>query len=214
MGSILLQMDEKEKQILKRYKTLIEMSTFDEYDILGFLIFIRRHLNNGEHPNILEFADLVAHRGRDRGRVNDCIVTAIKNNYATKQDGKTVLGYNGMKYDKWVKEWKNIADRLEIIINKKIIEELTLCIFSLAQFSQYNDKDNNGSGRMELFFSKNGSLCLSTTEGNRDSLYVCYAMFGSFKLCREIAIGYLKNPVETVRENGKLRLRDKDGYII
>ena len=35
-----LDMDNKEQQIMKHYKMLIESNMFDEYDILGFLIFI------------------------------------------------------------------------------------------------------------------------------------------------------------------------------
>ena len=76
-------MDNKEQQIMKHYKMLIETNTFDEYDILGFLIFIRRHLSDDKHPNIKEFAHLIAHRERDRGKVNNCIVTAILPKYKT-----------------------------------------------------------------------------------------------------------------------------------
>ncbi len=35
-------MDNKEQQIMKHYKMLIETNTFDEYDILGFLIFYQK----------------------------------------------------------------------------------------------------------------------------------------------------------------------------
>ncbi len=36
----------KEQIILNHYKTIIEKRAFDEYDILGFLIFIRAYGQN------------------------------------------------------------------------------------------------------------------------------------------------------------------------
>ena len=41
-------MDIKEKKMLQHYKNIIENRCFDEYDILGFLIFIRWHLGNNQ----------------------------------------------------------------------------------------------------------------------------------------------------------------------
>ena len=61
-------MDDKAKKILEHYRKVIEDEDFDEYDILGFLIFIRSYL--GENMNIIrEFSDLVAHRERNKGIV-------------------------------------------------------------------------------------------------------------------------------------------------
>lgn len=206
-------MDIKEKQIMKHYKEMIEKREFDEYDILGFLIFIRRHLEDDVHPNIKEFSNLIAHRERDRGHVNECIVTAIANEYETEQGSKKVIGYHGMNYEDWVEEWKDFGMKHDIFFEESTIEEITLCTFSLAQFTTYNDVQGRGSGVVELFIGKDNSMALTTTEGKRDSFYVCFAKFGCFKPCREIFAGYLKNPVEAIREEGKLRLRDLEGYI-
>lgn len=207
-------MDLKEQYIMNHFKTLITSNAFDEYDILGFLIFIRRHLRDALYPNIKEFANLIAHRERDRGHVNDCIVTAIKNEYETEQDGKKVVGYQGMDYDVWVKEWKKFGREFDITFEDNTIEELTLCVFSLAQYTKYTDGNGAGSGRIDLFIGKDNSIALTTTEGKSDSLYICFSKFGNFKLCREIPAGHLRNPVEAVRVDGKLRLRDSIGYII
>ena len=65
------------KKMLEHYKNVIENRSFAEYDILGFLIFIRRHLNK-DNVYIREFADLIAHRERDRGIVVDCITASIE----------------------------------------------------------------------------------------------------------------------------------------
>ena len=151
-------MDNKEQQIMKHYKLLIETNTFDEYDILSFLIFIRRHLSDDKHHNIKEFAHLITHRERDRGKVNICIVTAIENDYQTEHDGRTVVGYNGMNYDDWGREWKDIGIKFDINYDDEIIEELTLCVFSQAQFTFYKDEKGRESGKLELFVSNDSSL--------------------------------------------------------
>lgn len=207
-------MDKKEQQIMNHYKAIIESNKFDEYDILGFLIFIRRHLDSGKYPYIKEFAHLVAHRERDRGIVNDCIVNAIKNNYQTEKNSNEISGYKGMNYSDWVKEWKALGTKLGITFNNKILEDITLCVFSLAQFTIYKDDKGGGSGKLELFISAEGNLMLATTEGNSDSLYICYSGFGNYNPCRYIPAGKLKNPVETVRINETLRLKDSEGFII
>lgn len=41
----MVKMDAKEESIFRHYKEIIEKRVFNEYDILGFLIFIRRQLN-------------------------------------------------------------------------------------------------------------------------------------------------------------------------
>lgn len=205
-------MDKKAQKIMLHYKEILEQHSFDEYDVLGLLIFLRNYICDS-YPNIMEFSDLVAHRERNKGLVNDCIVAAIENNYETKGN-KKVIGYNGMKYEKWSEEWKRIGVQYDILIDEEIINELTLCVFSLAQFTNYIDKKGRGRGRIELFFGKDRSLALVTTEGESDSLYVCFSKFGCFELCRDIPGGYLENVVETIRINGRLRLRDTKGFII
>ena len=205
-------MDKKAQKIMLHYKEILEQHSFDEYDVLGLLIFLRNYICDS-YPNIMEFSDLVAHRERNKGLVNDCIVVAIENNYETKGN-KKVIGYNGMKYEKWSEEWKRIGVQYDILIDEEIINELTLCVFSLAQFTNYIDKKGRGRGRIELFFGKDRSLALVTTEGESDSLYVCFSKFGCFELCRDIPGGYLENVVETIRINGRLRLRDTKGLII
>lgn len=205
-------MDKKAQKIMLHYKEILEQHSFDEYDVLGLLIFLRSYICDS-YPNIMEFSDLVAHRERNKGHVNDCIVAAIENNYETKEN-KKVIGYNGMKYEKWTEEWKRIGVQYDILIDEEIINELTLCVFSLAQFTNYIDKKGRGRGRIELFFGQDGSLALATTEGELDSLYVCFFKFGCFELCRDISGGHLQDVVETVRINGRLRLCDAMGFII
>ena len=54
--------------------------------------------------------------------------------------------------------WKNIGINFDINFHNKIIEELALCVFSLAQFICYKDEKGKGSGKLELFVGKDSSL--------------------------------------------------------
>ena len=205
-------MDIKEQKMLQHYKNIIENRTFDEYDILGFLIFIRRHLENGQ-KYIRDFADLIAHRERKWGLAVNCIKVAIDNQYQTEDDGKKVKDYHGMDYSIWSHEWKELGLKQNIVINDELIQEITLCIFSLAQHTKYDDKSNH-AGKMDLFQGQDNSLALTTSENKPGSLFVCFAKTPAFNFVRELSAGYLRKPVETVREKGELRLMDEDGYII
>jgi len=205
-------MDKKEKVILEHYKKIIENRKFDEYDILGFLIFVRRHIES-DCNYIQEFADLIAHRERDRGIVTSCISAAIDNQYKTKSDGKQITGYNGIKIETWNKQWEKLGKKLNIDLDEKVIEEITLCIFSLAQFTQYDDKKGH-SGKIDIFQNRSGAILLTTSENKSDSSYIGFAKIGHYVFERELSAGRLVKPVETIRDQGELRLRDEDGYII
>lgn len=108
-------MDEKAKVILQHYKNKIEEQLFDEYDILGFLIFVRSYIGlSADFKTINEFSNLIAHRKRDRGRVMESIEVAIKNNYEVAKGTKKIKGYNGIHYNEWEKEWYKLGEKFDI----------------------------------------------------------------------------------------------------
>ena len=208
-------MDKKAEFIFKHYKECLEKRTFDEYDILGFLIFMREYIKNDKtrYKYINDFADLVAHRERNRGIIMDCIKTAIANEYQTEEDSKQIKGYNGMNYEDWVNEWIVLGKAFGITLTEKIILEITLCVFSLCQDTIYDDKKGCW-GKIALWQSLNGYFSLTTTEGNKYSLHVCFAKCGSFDMKYEFPVGKINVPVETYRENGELHLRTSDIIIM
>lgn len=69
----------KNNIILEHYKKLFTNYMFDEYDILGFLIFIREQIDKSTCQFIQEFADLIAHRTRNQGIIRENIVRSINN---------------------------------------------------------------------------------------------------------------------------------------
>ncbi|MCM1121188.1 MAG: hypothetical protein NC416_01255 [Eubacterium sp.] len=205
-------MDKKEIDILNHYKNIIEQKEFDEYDILGFLIFIRRHIEK-EYTYISEFANLIAHRERDKAIVMRCISSAIDNQYQTKKDGKTVIGYFGMRYETWVNEWKNLARQYNFSLDKNIIKEITICVFSLAQYTNYDDNHGH-TGHIELFMGKDNSLGLITVGNKPESLYICFAKCDNLMFKKELSAGHFKEPIKTERMNGDLKIKYMNEYIL
>lgn len=69
-------------------------------------------------------------------------------------------------------------------------------------------------GYLVLVCGKNNTFAISTVEGNADSLYVCFFLLRDIEFSLEQKDFFYENPVETKRISGKLKLKDKDGYII
>ena len=202
-------MDDKEKLILQHYKYIIEKRLFDEYDVLGFLIFIRRHIK--EFPCVLEFSDLVAHRERNKGIAMECISVVQNNEYTIEEGSKRVVGYNGVQFEAIRKELNEIGKRFDIQVEDVAIREICVCIFSLAQFTTYKNK--NATGKITLNQGAEGMLSLSTTEGKNDSVYVTFSTVPGIKHIIEYPAGIIDIPVQTVRKNGTLALVDNDKVI-
>jgi len=197
----------KDSLILNHYINLLNNYQFDEYDILGFLIFIREKINKGNCQFIQEFADLIAHRKRDQGIIRDNLVNSINNSYELNKK-KEVKNYQGIKWEKWVNEWKILGNQIGIDFtkdNKKLLKEITICIISLAQDTKYYDKDVS-IGKVEPFIDGGKNLALVTTEGTTNSLMVCLMKCGPFKDIVDNNHGFFDYPMETRRENRKLVL--------
>lgn len=136
------------------------------------MIFVRSYIGlSADFKTINEFSNLIAHRKRNRGRVMESIEVAIKNNYEVAKGTKKIKGYNGIHYNEWEKEWYKLGEKFDIKFTPKIIKEVTICIFLIAQFTEY--KSGNYSGRIEILRSEN-SLHLVTTEGEPKPLFITF----------------------------------------
>lgn len=183
----MIQLDPKEAVMLQHYKKLFINYSFDEYDILGFLMLVRRFIQSG-YVCILEFADLVAHRLRDRGKAMTCISSAIDNDYET-YDGKKVKGYHGIDECSWKIEWQQLFTDLGMMLNERLLKEITICVFSLAHGSEYKDIKGH-HGYLVLSRGRNNILALSTTEGNPNSLYIFFVFYEILNLTRKERISF------------------------
>lgn len=207
----MLELDKKEQLISTHFKNIIEKREFDEYDIYGFLIFIREHIKS-ESKVVIEFCDLIAHRKRNQGIVKRCIEVAESNNYKTIPNTNIVSGYKGIRYDMLKTELECILELFGIDFSDDTIKEIVICIFSLTQFSKYEWKD--GVGEIILSQGKGGKLSLYTDSGKKNSLRVCFSELEGIDFKKEFSWGIIDLPVETTRKDGKLRLFDGTDYII
>lgn len=203
----------KREIILKHFVEKISSNTFDEYDILAFLIYIRESLPKKEFPIIRDFCDMIAHRDRDRGLAMDSITAAIENQYEIAKDRKHIVGYKGINQEKWEKEWSALGTQYDLIIDESLLREISLCILSLAQETEYKDKDGN-YGKMVLFQTSDDYLALCTTEGKPHSYFICFFKVGPFEFKKMFPAGRIVEPVETIRIDSTLRLKDTRDYII
>lgn len=206
-------MDIKEQHIFQHYVDILEKRMFDEYDILGFFIFIRRHLDKKKYPAIAEVSDLIAHRERNQGMVLNALKNAMNDNYILTPVTKKVKQFRGVSKQRWKCEWIALGKDFSIALSNDIICEIMLCVFSLSSFSKY--KKGKYKGELKLYQDlNNNELALVLTEGKRNSLNICFSKYGKYHFCEKCYLGKIEVPVEAIRENGKLRLMNKNGYII
>lgn len=201
-------MDNKAKKIFDHYKDLIENNLFDEYDILGFLIFIRNYMDvvdKSRFQSIFEFCDLIAHRDRDRGIAMTCIENAIINNYETVVGSKAIKGYRGITAKQWIKEWTEMGKAYGIKITTYTISEIMLCLFSLAQYTEYTSKKSAASGIIALFRGEN-SLSLATTEKPQNSVFITFTKYKPFSFVDKNTTEMIEEVVETKRVGKELQL--------
>lgn len=205
-----MELDAKEKMMISHYSSIFTDYNFDEYDVLGFLIVVRRVIrNNRKYRNILEFADLIAHRERDRGQAYNAMKQAISNQYAIDDKKKTVKGYNGITEDSWKNEWKKLFNELDILYSKRLMDEITLCVCSLANGSVYR-KNEQSIGKMYVGLDTE-TIALLTTEGGNDSLSVGFFVYKGITAEARSDYEFPQESFEAKRIDGDLVLMTKDG---
>ena len=62
--------------------------------------------------------------------------------------------------------------------------------------------------------SKSGEIALLTTEGKKDSLFICFAKYGEYIIDTKYDGVPITEIVSTFRDNGKLKLKDMLNNII
>lgn len=172
-------MDNKETKLLESFKEKFKNNSFEELDMYGFLILIRRNIKKNRHlyKYIIEFCDLIAHRERNRGIIMDNITQMIEKRYYINKEG-VIPDFCGFDKEEWIKEWKTLSRYFKLKLTERNIDEITMCIFSLAADSIYNNARHRGV--VKLLLCKNNKLCLACTVGRKDSKYVCVAVYENF----------------------------------
>ena len=205
--------DRKECFMLKVYCNRISTHSFDETDVVAFLILIREHLDD-KYKYIKDIADLVAHRQRDKGLTSAAISGAIANNYATKTKSNAVRGYHGIEPDKWKKEWEELSVECGFTIDQQSLLEISLCVMSLLQFSIHADKEGH-KATVFLFQSDDGQLSACTLEVGKTQPYITYFVWNGLNFIKRYSAGIIDDPVIVVRnEYGEAILQNNEGERI
>ena len=201
----------KEMLILNHYKQILEGQSFDEFDLIGFFIFIRSFIDKGSYPNIYEICDTVAHRARNQGKANTGIKNIIQNQYRTKNGSKELQGANGISEQAWKDEWIQFGNANSIRITDSIVRDISLCVLSLLQNVQMQDNQSNVIAVLKIVKSQD-ALSVAVTEGHDGSLFVVF--FIVRVLTEPIPDQIIDDAVYTVRTNGKLRLLTENQMLI
>ena len=136
----------------------------------------------------------------------------------------TIMGYNGIINIEWDSEWKKLAKDNHIKISNRTLKEITLCIYSLAQKTKYYEEDKKKKNKLGKQLGKvvliadeiTNAICLATTENNRHSLYICFALYEGYIISKSYNIDDIssKSVSQTVRKNGILKLITNEKEIV
>lgn len=107
------------------------------------------------------------------------------------------------------KKWFKLGEKFNIQFTSEIIKDITMCIFSISQFTEYQSKDELYFGKFEIMKSEN-ALFLCATEGKPKSLYIIFfnLIMDPSKQIEEEDFHLVIGPVEVLRINGKLELKE------
>ena len=122
--------------------------------------------------------------------------------------------YENTKHNVGFRVIDKIAEDNNINVNKLIIKELTLCIFSLFQELIFVDESNNKIGKLVMLVNPDhNQIDLCTSEGTTNSLMVCFAKLDNIIITQEFFEVINNIPSEVVREKGVLKLKNSKGTI-
>ena len=147
----------KEKALVKEIRSEIIRKQYDEIDILGLLILLRRYSSAGSAT--YEFANFVAHRERDRGVINDYLVKGIEE-VSLALKAKPPPG--GPKYGS-VYSFHDLKDSLNqalsmigiATVDSLETNDILLCIMCLLQGVRIVSKKKGVIGKLQLLCSGN-----------------------------------------------------------
>ena len=216
--------DTKERFLLEIFKSKFQSRSFEEIDVNSFLIFLRSHFEKNEKSLFSYYHDcgnLVAHRKRSAGIALQSIQSAIDNHYSIKSNSTEIQGYNGIDTMQWNEQWLNLGKAINISFTNEIIREITLCVLSILQFSQYSfpksSKNISSSAPIGVMYLIQGKdqLVICSHENKPTSPYVTYCKLDKVSFIKRYDNFVVKDATYAKREAGVLRLiNDKGNYII
>lgn len=202
--------DKKEKQLLNHYLTLLQRRSFDEYDVYAFLILVRPYVKG---KWLKEITNLIAHRVREKGEIYKIIETTILNcnsegEIKLMSESKRAIGYKGMRKGVLQGEIKRFVESQGITLDNITLNEIVLCIFSILSSSVYKI-ENVGTGIIRLISLGYGKELWLGTEvwyGNKPKGTLAFSKLDNNKIRKSYPFGWIKEPIEVLREQGELAI--------
>lgn len=189
--------------ILKHYKYLFESRSFDEFDVMGFLIFVRNDDLQSKYPILYDFANIVAHRERTTGIAYNNMAKAIENAFELNSKGK-VKGFCGPSYNSVINEIKGLMQKYDINIDKTTVIEIIFCLISIGQDVECKNNDQYLC-TLKVFHDSEMRLSLVAV-GIKAS--VCYFKCEKkYALQEHYSAGYINQAFQFVRIDGILQMR-------
>ena len=209
----------KELFTLKMFKEIIENDSFDEIDIISFLIFLRslfEKRDKNDFWHVYDICDFVAHRERDKGKTKDGIVAAINNGYRTKKASKQVDYYPGIESSNWKREWDLLGSTLDIRITDEARKDLSICVLSMLQDAAIFDVKDGCRQQVAVMriMQDENMLSLCSTELTPDSPWVNYFQIGGLHFKKKYESGLVDDPVFAKRIGYCLHLITNSGELI
>lgn len=194
----------KTEGVIAHFVKAFNEKSFDEYDVMGFILTIRNDKLKKEQPFLYDFANIVAHRTRTEGIALNAMKKAIDNGFKLNSKGK-VLYYNGPSYNCLTKEIKEIAAKYGIDADKCFIKEFILCLMVIAQHTVCEDENHNNICTLEIFRTKDEKLALVTVGDNAS---VCYLLCDSkINISKNYEAGHITEAIEVLRVGSYLEVR-------
>ena len=202
--------DKKEEQLLNHYLTLLKNRSFNEYDIYAFLILARSYIKG---KWLKEISNLIAHRVREKGEIYNIIENIILNSdsrgeFEVVPHTKRIVGYKGMRKGVLQGELKQLIMCYGITLDKKTLDEIVLCIFSILNNSIYKI-ENIGTGIIRLISLGYGKELWLGTEiwyGNKPKGTIAFSKLDNNKIKKNYLFGWIREPIEILREQGELEI--------
>ncbi len=214
--------DSKENQLVKAMALKLLRQTFEETDILGFLILMRRHLDKGSYPVLHDLGDFVAHRERNRGNTVDS-AGALRSAFeysnpdllfshkeATFRASKPEYIYNGQIQA----ELNHLFNELGYTGTKaEVLDEITLYIFSILQQVKFKDGNQSYLGKFVLgqnqTHPKPGHtsvtfITLKIKPSTPDTPIFNYAALPNLCFKGASSTSYYESPIQLIRKGNKI----------
>ena len=199
-------MDRKAITILKEYHQIFCNQHFEEYDVLGFFIFIREYISD---PTLNEVCHFIAHRNRDRGTTYSF---SEKINDALQSNDSNILNNASLFYDS-----NHIAQILNDFFNahglpsldRASITEVIMCVISILQAVPITKRDGTPLCELEIHLFNHNAL-LAAKFNMMTGVTMAFYIMG-IPYPTSAPFGVLTDKLlKAVRQNGKLVFVDAE----